>query len=64
MGAEEKIHRTSSYQRLKEKLKRNPSELIDTSDWKKPETPSQVLQHAIKGAASMGYRNKTRHVFF
>lgn len=42
-------HRTSSYQRLKEKLKRNPSEKVDTSKWPRPKTPQQVLHHAVKG---------------
>ncbi|KAI8875183.1 hypothetical protein K501DRAFT_203150, partial [Backusella circina FSU 941] len=35
--------------RLKEKLKRNPSEKVDTSKWPRPKTPQQVLHHAIKG---------------
>lgn len=52
MGLEEKIHRSSSYQRLKEKLKRNPSERLDPKDWPKPETAKEVIQHAVKGAAS------------
>jgi hypothetical protein len=42
-------HRTSSYQRLKEKLKRNPTEKVDTSKWPRPKTPQQVLHHAVKG---------------
>lgn len=48
---EEKIHRSSSYQRLKEKLKRNPSERMDPKDWPKPETAKEVIHHAVKGAA-------------
>ncbi|CAO3647052.1 unnamed protein product [Mucor fragilis] len=43
-------HRTTSYQRLVEKLKRNPSERADTKDWPRPSTPKEVIQHAIKGA--------------
>ncbi|KAG1107004.1 hypothetical protein G6F42_016524 [Rhizopus arrhizus] len=43
-------HRTTSYQRLVEKLKRNPSERVDTKDWPRPSTPKEVIQHAIKGA--------------
>jgi len=45
-------HRTTSYQRLVEKLKRNPSERVDTKDWPRPSTPKEVIQHAIKGATS------------
>jgi hypothetical protein len=45
-------HRTTSYQRLVEKLKRNPSERADTKDWPRPNTPKEVIQHAIKGAIS------------
>lgn len=45
-------HRTTSYQRLVEKLKRNPSERADTKDWPRPNTPKEVIQHAIKGATS------------
>lgn len=42
-------HRSTSYQRLVEKLKRNPSERVDTKDWPRPDTPKGVIQHAIKG---------------
>lgn len=45
-------HRTTSYQRLVEKIKRNPSERVDTKDWPRPNTPKEVIQHAIKGATS------------
>jgi hypothetical protein len=41
--------RTTSYQRLVEKLKRNPSERVDPKDWIQPKTPKEVIQHAIKG---------------
>ncbi|PHZ12325.1 uncharacterized protein RHIMIDRAFT_203365 [Rhizopus microsporus ATCC 52813] len=43
--------RTSSYQRLVEKLKRNPSERFDPADWPRPKNYSQVLDHALKGGA-------------
>jgi hypothetical protein len=42
-------HRSTSYQRLVEKLKRNPSERVDAKDWPRPDTPKEVIQHAIKG---------------
>lgn len=48
----ERLQRTESYQRLVEKLKRNPSERVDTKDWPRPNTPKEVIQHAIKGAVS------------
>lgn len=48
----ERLQRTESYQRLVEKLKRNPSERVDTKDWPRPDTAKEVIQHAIKGAAS------------
>lgn len=44
--------RTSSYQRLVEKLKRNPSERFDPEDWPRPKNYNQVLDHALKGGAS------------
>lgn len=44
--------RTSSYQRLVEKLKRNPSERFDPADWPRPKNYSQVLDHALKGGTS------------
>jgi hypothetical protein len=52
LDIDEKPHRTSSYQRLVEKLKRNPSERVDTKDWPRPDTAKGVIQHAIKGATS------------
>lgn len=53
-------HRTTSYQRLVEKLKRNPSERADTKDWPRPNTPKEVIQHAIKGATSKFEKKKIR----
>ncbi|KAI8063716.1 uncharacterized protein B0P05DRAFT_555409 [Gilbertella persicaria] len=47
----DKPKRSTSYQRLVAKLKRNPSERIDPKDWPKPDTPKEVIQHAIKGAS-------------
>ncbi|KAI9323625.1 hypothetical protein BX666DRAFT_1847844 [Dichotomocladium elegans] len=46
-------HRSSSYQRLKAKLKRNPSsfQAINKEAWPRPETPKEVLLHALKGGA-------------
>ncbi|GAA5802042.1 hypothetical protein HPULCUR_007502 [Helicostylum pulchrum] len=46
-----RLERTESYQRLVEKLKRNPSERVDAKDWPRPDTPKEVIHHAIKGAA-------------
>ncbi|KAI8089945.1 uncharacterized protein BX664DRAFT_334285 [Halteromyces radiatus] len=43
--------RVSSYQRLKEKLARNPSERIEKKDWPQPKNVSELLNHAIKGGA-------------
>lgn len=51
----ERLQRTESYQRLVEKLKRNPSERVDTKDWPRPNTPKEVIQHAIKGAVSKDF---------
>ncbi|KAF7725989.1 hypothetical protein EC973_009135 [Apophysomyces ossiformis] len=45
------IQRTSSYQRLKAKLIRNPSERADPKDWPTPKNTAELLQHAVKGGA-------------
>ncbi|KAJ8660468.1 hypothetical protein O0I10_003926 [Lichtheimia ornata] len=44
-------HRSSSYQRLKAKLKRNPSSYtaVDKKDWPRPQNVTDLLIHAIKG---------------
>lgn len=63
LDMDEKIHRTSSYQRLKEKLKRNPSERVDTSDWPRPDTAKEVIQHAVKGATSKFNSRKNLRVW-
>ncbi|OBZ87329.1 hypothetical protein A0J61_04629 [Choanephora cucurbitarum] len=47
----EKPRRTTSYQRLVMKLKRNPSERMDPKDWPKPNTPKDIVQHALIGAS-------------
>lgn len=46
--------RTSSYHRLKAKLKRNPSSYTELSkkDWYLPKDAKQVAVHALKGGAS------------
>ncbi|RCH78101.1 hypothetical protein CU098_000964, partial [Rhizopus stolonifer] len=43
--------RTSSYQRLVEKLKRNPSERFEPEDWHRPKTYQQTTLHALQGGA-------------
>ncbi|KAI9491182.1 hypothetical protein BDB00DRAFT_767539 [Zychaea mexicana] len=45
--------RSSSYQRLKAKLKRNPSSFTELpkKDWARPQTPKELAIHAIKGGA-------------
>lgn len=48
----ERLKRASSYQRLIERLKRNPSERFDPEDWPRPKTYRQVWHHALKGGAS------------
>lgn len=47
-------HRSSSYQRLKAKLKRSPSSYtaIDKKDWPRPQNVTDLLIHAIKGGGS------------
>lgn len=50
--------RTSSYQRLVEKLKRNPSERFEPEDWHRPKTYQQTTLHALQGGAS---NNKSLH---
>lgn len=52
-----RLERTESYQRLVEKLKRNPTERVDAKDWPRPDTPKEVIHHAVKGAASKNYTN-------
>lgn len=47
-----RLKRTESYQKLREKLKRHNSERVDTKDWPRPETPKELIEHAIKGGAS------------
>ncbi|KAI8378960.1 hypothetical protein BD560DRAFT_453314 [Blakeslea trispora] len=47
----EKPRRTTSYQRLVMKLKRNPSERMDPKDWPRPNTPKDIIQHALVGAS-------------
>ncbi|EIE89776.1 hypothetical protein RO3G_14487 [Rhizopus delemar RA 99-880] len=47
----ERLKRASSYQRLIERLKRNPSERFDPEDWPRPKTYRQVWHHALKGGA-------------
>ena len=55
----EKPRRTTSYQRLVMKLKRNPSERMDPKDWPKPNTPKDIVQHALIGASSTKLSHKT-----
>ncbi|KAI8393947.1 uncharacterized protein BYT42DRAFT_487758 [Radiomyces spectabilis] len=43
------IPRISSYQRLKAKLIRNPSERADPKDWPRPKNAIQLIQHAVHG---------------
>ncbi|KAI8337292.1 hypothetical protein BC941DRAFT_352914 [Chlamydoabsidia padenii] len=43
--------RVSSYQRLKEKLVRNPSERLDPKDWPRPDNLRVLINHAVKGGA-------------
>ncbi|KAI8142242.1 hypothetical protein BJV82DRAFT_516914 [Fennellomyces sp. T-0311] len=45
--------RSSSYDRLRAKLKRNPSSFtkVDKKDWPRPQTPKEIAIHAIKGGA-------------
>ncbi|SAM04863.1 hypothetical protein [Absidia glauca] len=43
--------RVSSYQRLKEKLVRNPSERVERKDWPRPDTLQALINHAVKGGA-------------
>lgn len=52
-------HRSSSYQRLKAKLKRNPSSYtaVDKKDWPRPQNVTDLLIHAIKGGGSYVYRS-------
>ncbi|KAI7906884.1 uncharacterized protein BX663DRAFT_426074 [Cokeromyces recurvatus] len=44
-------YRTTSYQRLVEKLKRNPSEFTNVKDWSKPNTPKDIIHHSLKGGS-------------
>ena len=47
--------RSSSYDRLRAKLIRNPSSYkeVNKKDWNRPQTPNEIAIHAIKGGASM-----------
>jgi hypothetical protein len=44
-------HRTSSYERLKAKLVRDPSQLNNKKDWNRPDTPEAIIRHALRGGA-------------
>ena len=47
--------RSSSYDRLRAKLVRNPASYkeVNKKDWNRPQTPNEIAIHAIKGGASM-----------
>lgn len=44
--------RVSSFQKLKEKIARNPSERLEPKDWPRPNNVEELLKHSFKGGAS------------
>ncbi|CAO3609883.1 unnamed protein product [Cunninghamella blakesleeana] len=51
MTIEKPPPRVSSFQRLKEKIARNPSERLEPKDWPRPNNAKELLKHSFKGGA-------------